>query len=186
MEKETETGKPTRFPRSVFPPLSPTPIKSLHIYMETPLEFVDTCAPHATRDTRHSQHTAHSQHAAHISQQQRKQYVWQHGTQKHSSGSRQQLSHTAQGTVRRETARDQSCRMQTAVLASSFAARLSHCNSQSPSAYNNALMFFRLHSPPLSKVDFLMAHRVSCMLQVMSSQSYKKAFIAATICCIYL
>ena len=43
---------------------------------------------------------------------------------------------------------------------------------QSPSTYNNALMLLRLHSPPLSNVDFLMAHGVSCMLQVVSSQSY--------------
>ena len=75
--------------------------------------------------------------------------------------------------MRRETARDQLCRMQTAVLTSAFAALLSHCDCRP----EPTIMLLHLHGPPLSNVDFLVVHGVSCMLQVVPSQSSKKVLL---------
>ena len=110
------------------------------------------------RHTRHSQHTAHSQHAAHIPQK--------HSSTAHMSsrGSRQQQSHKAQGTMRRETAKDKSCRVQTAVLASPFA-ELSHCHPLPTT------MLVRAHSPPLRSVNFFMVLAVCCKLCLYKIQS---------------
>ena len=66
-----------------------------------------------------------------------------------------------------------------------FVCRTAVALRQSPSAYNNASSSSQ---PPLEqRKNFLIAHGVSCMLQVVSSQSYRKVFISATnnyYCCI--
>ena len=84
---------------------------------------------------------AHSPHAA---------TAWQHSStaRRNSSGSRQQRSHRAQGTVRRETARVKSCRVQTAVLASA-PGELSHYRPLP------TMILALAHSPPLEKRRFL-------------------------------
>ena len=63
--------------------------------------------------------------------------------------------------------------MKTAVLTPSFAELLSHCDIRPLLT----MELFRLYTTPLSNEDLLKAHGVSCMLQVVSSLSYRKVIL---------
>ena len=105
--------------------------------METPLDVLETCV---TRDTTSTQPTYRNSIAARIAVRHTEPQRWHPAAAAVAQGT---------GQVHRETARDKSCRMQTAaVRASSSAALLSHCGS----CPLPTIVFVRLHRPPLRNV----------------------------------